>query len=141
MGDQRLRILLEHRCHDDGRHLVAHIVEAVQEVAGEQKVDAPGRQQRAVVDLRPALTNLDIEAVALVGAVDQSLIKAALRGFGLPVDRENDLLLSSRRHARQDQCQCDETGIAGCKHLETPMECARRFSPQYSGVSPCQPED
>ena len=97
VGHQRLRVLLEHRRHHHRGHRVLDVVEAVQQVAGHQEVDAPGRQQRPVVDLRPARLDGHVQAVLLVGAVGHRLVEAAVRGLGLPVGGESDLLLRQRR--------------------------------------------
>ena len=100
--DQRLRIFLEHRCDHHRGHAVLHVVEVVQQVAGHQEVDAAGRQQRPVVDLRAALLEGDIEAEGLVGAVGHRLVEAAVRGLRLPVGGEGHLVL--RQHGRGREC-------------------------------------
>jgi hypothetical protein len=50
----------------------------------------PGQQQRAVVHLRAARDDLDVEAASRVGAVRHGLVEAAMFGLGQPVGAEGD---------------------------------------------------
>jgi hypothetical protein len=52
------------------------------------ELDAVGQQKRAVVDLRTAGDDLDVEAAFGVGAVGDRLVEAAMFGLGEPVGAE-----------------------------------------------------
>jgi hypothetical protein len=103
--EQRLRILLEHRRDDHRRHAVLDVVETVQQVAGHQEVDAAGGKQRAVVHLRTARADLDLQAKARIGAVGQRLVEAAVRGLRLPVRGEHHAVGGERRGREAGQGQ------------------------------------
>jgi hypothetical protein len=55
----------------------------VQQVSAHVELDAAGQDQRAVVDLRPARHDLDVEAAIGVGAVRDRLVEAAMLGSQL----------------------------------------------------------
>jgi hypothetical protein len=55
------------------------------------ELDAVGQQERAVVDLRTARDDLDVETAFGVGAVGDRLVEAAMFGLGQPVGAEGDL--------------------------------------------------
>ena len=75
MRDQHLRILLKQGGDFDGRHVLGDGVEPFQRVGGQEEVDLADRQQDAVVHVRAALQDGDVEAVFAVGAVGERLVK------------------------------------------------------------------
>jgi hypothetical protein len=77
--DQRLRILLEYRGDGHGRHAIPDVVEAVQQIARHQEIDAASRQQRPVVHLRPALQDRHVEPGLAIRAIRHGLIEPAMR--------------------------------------------------------------
>jgi hypothetical protein len=91
MGEDDLRVLLEDRGDVDDRDLLGRGVERLQQVAAHVELDAVGQQERAVVDLRTAGDDLDVEAAFGVGAVGDRLVEAAMFGLGEPVGAEGDL--------------------------------------------------
>jgi hypothetical protein len=91
MGEDDLRVLLEDRGDVDDRDFLGRGVEGLQEVAAHVELDAVGQQERAVVDLRAAGDDLDVEAAFGVGAVGDRLVEAAMFGLGEPVGAEGDL--------------------------------------------------
>ncbi len=72
-------------------------------VAAHVEVDLAGDEQQAVIDLRSAGPDGDIEAVFLVSAVDDGLKMAAMFGFGQPIGGEGHLVEGLRRCAG-DEC-------------------------------------
>ena len=84
MREQHLRILLEDRRDRDGRDVLRDRVERLQRVGAHEEVELAGGQQNAVVHLRPARHDGDVEAVFLVGAVGDRLIEAAVLGLAPP---------------------------------------------------------
>jgi hypothetical protein len=91
MGEDDLRVLLEDRGDVDDRDFLGRGVEGLQQVAAHVELDAVGQQERAVVDLRAAGDDLDVEAAFGVGAVGDRLVEAAMFGLGEPVGAEGDL--------------------------------------------------
>ena len=57
-----------------------------------EEVELADRQQDAVVHVRPARHDGDVEAVALVGAVGERLVEAAMLGLRHPVGAERHLV-------------------------------------------------
>ena len=98
-----------------------------------------GEQQHAVVHLRAARHDGDVEAVFLVRAVRDRLIEAAMLGLGDPVGAERDLVerLGLRRSASGWQARgrtaCGTRGEslhgrAPAKFTRTIVSCHRRES-------------
>ena len=88
MRDQHLRVLLEQRRDLDRRNVLRDRVEALQRVGAEEEIDLADRQQDAVVHVRAARHDGDVEAVFPVGAVGQRLVEAAVLGLGHPIGAE-----------------------------------------------------
>jgi hypothetical protein len=103
MGEDDLRVLLEDRGDVHDRDFLGRGIEGLQEVAAHVELDAVGQQERAVVDLRAARDDLDVEAAFGVGAVGDRLVEAAMFGLGEPVGAEGDLVRScaARRWRRE----------------------------------------
>jgi hypothetical protein len=91
MGHQHLRLLLEGGGDDLDRDVLLDGGEGLKHVSAHVEVDLAGQQQRAVVHLRAALGDGDIEAAGGIGAVGDRLIEAAMLGLGEPVGAEGDL--------------------------------------------------
>ena len=89
---QHLRLLLEHGGDRERRDVLLDRVEALQRVRRHKEVELADRQQDAVVHVRPARHDGDVEAVALVGAVDQRLVMAAVLALRHPVGAERHLV-------------------------------------------------
>ena len=102
MRHQHLRILLEHGGDRERRDVLLDRVEALQRVPAHEKVELADRQQDAVVHLRPARHDGDVEPVLAIGAVDQRLVEAAVLGLRHPVGAEGDLVEGLR--LRHDGC-------------------------------------
>ena len=92
MRDQHLRVLLEDRRHRDGRNVLLDRVEGLQRIGAHEEVELADRQQDAVVHVRPALHDGDVEPVLLVGAVGERLVEAAVLGLRHPVGAEAHLV-------------------------------------------------
>ena len=92
MRQQHLRVLLEDRGDRDGRDVLGDRVEGLQRVGAHEEVELADRQQDAVVDVRPARHDGDVEPVFLVGAVGERLVEAAMLGLRDPVGAERDLV-------------------------------------------------
>jgi hypothetical protein len=75
----------------DDRDFLGRGVEGLQEIAAHVELDAVGQHQRAVVDLRAAGDDLDVETAFGIGAVGDRLVEAAMFGLGQPVGAEGDL--------------------------------------------------
>ncbi len=102
MRHHHLRVFLEvRRNHDDGQILVDR-VEREQEVAAHVEIELSGGQEKAVVRLRAALDNGHVEAVFLVGSIDQRLVISAVLGLGEPIGAERDFV-GRVRHCRKGQ--------------------------------------
>jgi hypothetical protein len=92
----------------------AAALKACKQVAAHVELDAVGQQQGAVVDLRAAGDDRDVEAAFGVGAIGDRLVEAAMFGLGQPVGAEGDLSqvlggggcqLRARRQARKRTCE------------------------------------
>jgi hypothetical protein len=118
MSEQNLRLLLERRGDDEGRDVLLHGREGLHHVAAHVEVDAAHGEQHAVVGLRPARHDLDLEAAAAIGAVGQSLIIAAVLGLGDPVRAEPDLGRRGRLGARRSR---QGTERHGCRERLLPL--------------------
>ena len=107
MRQQHLRILLEDRGDDQGRDVLRDRVERLQRVGAHVEFDPAGDQLQAVVHVRPARQDGDVEAVLLVGAVGHRLIEAAVLGLRHPVGGKSDLveLLGLRVADREPACR------------------------------------
>ena len=81
MRDQDLRILLEDRRNGQRRNVPLDGIERLERVRAHVEFDFPGRQQDAVVHLRAAGHDRDVEAVLAIGAVGESLIESAVLAF------------------------------------------------------------
>ena len=92
MGEQHLRFFLEDRRDRERRHILLDRVEHLQRVRAHEKVDAAGRQEQAIVHVRPALHDGEVEPVFPVGAVGERLIEPAVLGLRHPVGAERDLV-------------------------------------------------
>src|SRR5665811_1699156 len=92
MGQEDLRILLEHGGDRHHWHIVGDRIERHQGVGGHEEVKLAGNQQHAVVVVRTARHDGDVEPVFFVGAVGQGLEKSAVLGLGNPVGSERDLV-------------------------------------------------
>jgi hypothetical protein len=92
VGQEDLRILLEHRGDLDHRHFIGHRVEGLQRVGAKEEVELAGDQQHAVVVVGAARHDGDVEPVLLVGAVGEGLEKSALLALRQPIGSERDLV-------------------------------------------------
>jgi len=92
MGEQDLRVLLEHGGDRNGRNVLRNRVEALQRVRAHEEVELAREEQQAVVHLRTAGHDRHVEAVLLVRPVRDRLIEAAVLGLGHPVGAERDLV-------------------------------------------------
>ena len=92
MRQQHLRVLLEDRGDDQGRDVLRDRVERLQRVGAHVEFDPAGDQLQAVVHVRPARQDGDVEAVLPVGAVGHRLVEAAVLGLRHPVGGESDLV-------------------------------------------------
>jgi len=92
MRHEDLRLLLERGRHDLDRDVLDNGVEGFEHVAAHVGIDLAGQQKRAVVDLRPALLDLHIEAAGGIGAVGDGLVEAAMFRLREPVRAENEFL-------------------------------------------------
>ena len=92
MRDQDLRVFLEQRGDFDGRHVLLDRVEALQRVGAQIEVDLVDQQQHAVVGVRTAGHDGDVEAVFPVGAVGERLVEAAVLGLRHPIGAERDFV-------------------------------------------------
>ena len=98
------------RRHRDDRQFVLDVVEVAENVAAHVELDLARDQQQAAVRHRPAGQDFDVEAVFLIGAVDQGLIIAAGFGVGEPVGAERHFVerlagarpATQRRHRREN---------------------------------------
>ena len=81
---------------------------SLQRIGAEIEVDLADRQQNAVVHLRPARHDGDVEAEAAVCAVGQRLVEAAVLGFGDPVGGERPTLAAARWPRRRRSCSPGE---------------------------------
>jgi len=98
----------------------------------EIEIDASGGEQKLVIQLRPTLDDLHIEAVALVCAVGERLIEAAMLGFGEPIGREGDTIERQRVRSGAEKQKCGER--AGISHSHASM---RRACASTSLAWPC----
>ena len=131
MRHQDLRVFLEARGDDDGGNLLADGREGLDQVAAHVEIDAAHGEQHAVIGLRAARHDLDIEPACGIGAIDHGLIIAAMLGLGDPVGAESHLfeILRSRaerrrgehgggdrrtRNKRHDHHPCLEIEAAAC---------------------------
>ena len=92
MGNQDLRIRLEHRCDRERRNILLDRIEGLQRVRAQVKVDLSYRQEDAIVDLRTARDDGDVEPVSAVCAVRQRLIESAVLGLRDPVGGKGQLV-------------------------------------------------
>ena len=99
MGQENLRVLLEDGGDGYHRHLVGDRIERLQGVGGHEEVELAGDQQHAIVVVRAARHDGDVEPVGLIGTVGRSLEKPAMLRFGDPVGSERDLVQCSARSA------------------------------------------
>ena len=115
MGEEHLRLLLEDGGDDERRDVLLHGGERLEHVAAHVEVDAADRQQHAVVGLRPARHDGDVEVVLGVGAVGDGLVVAAVLGLGDPVGPEAHRVpllgerLAGAADARRDGKDCRQT--------------------------------
>jgi hypothetical protein len=104
MGHDHLRMLLEDRRDVDHRNALLHRAERLEKVAAHVEVHAAGEHQGAVVDLRSARQDLDLEpAIVQIGAVGDGLVEAAVLGLGEPVRAEDDRFLRCRGAGRKGE--------------------------------------
>ena len=102
MRQQHLRVFLEHRGDRDGRHILLDRVEGLQRIGAHEEIDLADRQQDAVVHIRPAGHDGDVEAVFPVGAVGDRLIEAAMLGLRHPIGAERHLVERLGHTRRRD---------------------------------------
>ena len=122
MRHQHLRLLLEHGGDRERGNVLLDRVEALQRVGRHEEVELADRQQQAVVHVRPARHDGDVEAVSAIGAVDQRLVVAAVLALGHPVGAERHLVerpLRLRRyrraqHARDGERDDDGDAVQCC---------------------------
>ncbi len=129
MGDDDLRVLLEDRGDRHDRHALLHRVERLQQVAAHVIVDPPRQHQRAVVHLRAALDDGDVEPALLVGAVGHGLVEAAMLGLGQPVGAERDLGQFLRARLGGSEAQRGRGVKNGACHGSLRVMSGRAFSP------------
>ena len=101
MGEYGLRVFLENRGNHRRRHAVLDVVKTQQQVASHQEVDLAGRQQGAVIHLRPTLLDFHVQTHSLVSTVGQGLVETSMAGLGLPVGGKNHFLLGQCRGQRR----------------------------------------
>ena len=105
MGDDDLRVFLE-RGHDrDDGDVFGDGGEGLQHVAAHVELHPVGHQKRAVVDLRAAGDDLDLETAGGIGAVSDGLVETAVFGLRQPVGAEHHLLLGGGGHGDGGQRQ------------------------------------
>src|SRR5258708_16226296 len=92
MGDQHLRILLEHRRDRDRRNVLFDRIEGLECVRAQVKIDLSHWQEEAIVDLRTARDDGDVEPISAVRAVGQRLVKSAMLGLRDPVGSKGQLV-------------------------------------------------
>ena len=102
MSDEHLRIFLEARRNCDSRNILCNRIEGLQRIGAHKEIEFADGQQNAVVHVRPAGDDGHIEAVLLVRAVRERLVKTAVLSFRDPVGAKTDLvqLLGLRRPQR-----------------------------------------
>ena len=67
-------------------------IEALQRVGAEEKVDLADRQKDAVVHVRAARNDGDVEAILPVGSVSERLVEAAVFSFCNPTGTKRDFV-------------------------------------------------
>jgi hypothetical protein len=108
MGQENLRVLLEDGGDRQYRHVVGGRIERHQRVRSHEEVELAGNQQHAIVVVRAARHDGDVEPVTPVGAVGHRLEKSAMLGLRHPVGSERDLvqrLGARRRDSRKNRHQ------------------------------------
>ena len=88
MRHQDQRIFLEQACNDQRRDALLDRKQRLDQVGAEVEVDAPRCEQELVVHLRAPLDDLHVEAVALVGPVNERLVEPTMLGLGKPIGCE-----------------------------------------------------
>src|ERR1051326_6511653 len=101
MGDQKRRVLLEDPRERDHLYVLLHEIERHERIRRDVEVEDAGREQLRMVHLRPARPQFHIEAVLLINAGRDRLVKTAMLGLGLPIRTEIDSLGGSRARERQ----------------------------------------
>ena len=122
MRHEHLRVFLEVGGDDDDGHVTGDRIEGEQQIAAHVEVEPPGRQQKLVVRLRPALDDRDVEAVLGVSAVGDRLVISAVLGLGEPVGAERDLVGGER--GRSEQTKRDRQASAQEFHGSLPSRVA-----------------
>jgi len=79
--DHHLRVLLENRRDRQRRDVLLDRVKLCSEFRAHEEVDLLGEQRQAVVHLRAARHDRDLETVFRIGAVGDRLIEAAMLGL------------------------------------------------------------
>ena len=92
MRHQHLGILLEHGRDGKGGNILRDRIEALQRVGAHVEVELAHGQQDAIVHIRAAGHDGDIEPVVAIGAVGERLIEPAVLGLRQPVGTERDLV-------------------------------------------------
>ena len=108
MGQEDLRILLEYGRDRDQGNVVGHGIEGLQGVCAHEEVELARDQEHAVIVVRTARHDGDVEPIAFVGAVGQCLEEAAVLRLRDPVGSERDLVqrlgaAGRNRHQQDDQ--------------------------------------
>ena len=104
-----------------GRDVLLDRIEALQRVGAHEEVELADRQQDAVVHVRPARHDGDVEPVFAIGAVDQRLIEAAVLGLRHPVGAERDLVEGLLRGGGASEVAAATTG----RHASTVQQSCR----------------
>ena len=81
------------------------VLNAWNHIGAHVEIDASGGQQQAIVALRAALQDRDLEAVFGIGAIGQRLIEAAMLRLGAPIGRETHAIErgGGKHSARHDE--------------------------------------
>jgi hypothetical protein len=89
MGHEDLRVLLEDGGHRDDGDAARHVVEGAEEARAHVEVETAGGEELSAVDLRTALPDGDVEAVAAIDARGDRVIEAAVLALRAPVRPED----------------------------------------------------
>ena len=101
-------VLLEKTRHNQCRDSLLNRMQRLDHVGAKIKIDATRREQKLIIGLRSALDDLYLEPVALIRAIDERLVKAAMFGLGTPVGGEAHAIERACRRCGANPEKCDE---------------------------------
>ena len=110
MGDQHRGIFLEDCCYSDEGQLLLDELDGLP--AAEIELHAGRHQQGHVIDLRAALFDRDVQAVARIDAGGDGLIEAAIFRLGFPVEAKGDVIGRERGGGAQRESRDQQPGRA-----------------------------